>query len=481
MQLLFRSVTQADASMTTRPQHFKSLTEISSMIRKGHLTSLELTEVMLARIEAVDPQLHSYSHICAGRALAQARAADADMANGLSRGALHGVPIAVKDLCYTTYAPTRAGTTIHKDFMAPYNATVVDRLEMAGAVILGKLSMTEGAYTGHHPSIPAPLNPWSVAHWVGSSSSGSGSATAAGLCFASLGSDTGGSIRYPCAAAGLTGIKPTWGRVSRHGVFALADTLDHIGPMARSAADCAAILQAIAGWDVNDPTSLDVPVPKYSAEIGAGVRDMRVGIDRAYCFDGVDPQVAAALEDAIRVFEDLGARIVDVTLPPYEDLVSRWIAMCAIETAVAHSETYPARADEYGADLAQLIDEGHATTGMQAAQGQHLRVAFTNALAAMLGSVDCMICPTMTTRTPRLSDMDDYGSDPEVLLSIMRYTAPFDFSGSPTITLPNGLDTDGMPLSMQLVGQHLSEATIIRAAAAYQSITDWHRRQPDIA
>jgi amidase len=469
-----------EPSMTVLPTHFKSLTEIGQMIRHGQVSSAEVTRHMLDLIGTLDARFNSYIHLCDERAMEQANAADADISLGLYRGPLHGVPIAVKDLCYTTFAPTRAGTVVHEGFMAPYNATVVDRLESAGAVILGKLSMTEGAYTGHHPTIPVPINPWNPDYWVGTSSSGSGVGPSAGLCYAALGSDTGGSIRYPSATCGLTGIKPTYGRVSRHGVFDLAASLDHVGPMARSAADCAVVLQAIAGWDRQDPTSLDVPVPDYSAEIGKSVRDMRIGIDRSFCFDGVDAQVARALEDALAVFERLGARIVDVTLPPYDDLVSIWIRMCAIETAVAHRDTYPARAADYGPDLSQLIDEGHATSGIQAAEGHHLRIAFTQALATLFGSIDCLICPTMTTRTPKLADMGDYGDDPEVLLAIMRYTAPFDFSGSPTITLPNGFDSDGLPHSMQLVGPHLGEGAIIRAAAAYQSMTDWHARHPDI-
>ena len=355
---------------------------------------------------------------------------------------------------------------------------MVDRLETAGAVILGKLSMTEGAYTGHHPTIPVPVNAWNNDYWVGTSSSGSGVAPSAGLCFASLGSDTGGSIRYPCATCGLTGIKPTWGRVSRHGVFPLADSLDHVGPMARSAADCAAILQAIAGWDANDPTSLDVSVPDYMDALGKSVRDMRIGIDREFSFRGVDQQVVDAVEDALDVFSQLGARIVDVTVPDYDLLVDVWVMMCAIETAAAHKETFPARADEYGPDLAQLILQGHATTGVEAAQGHHLRIAFSSALEAMFGGIDCMLCPTMPTPTPSLAEMAGYGSDPDVLGAIMRFTAPFDFSGSPTITLPNGFDQAGMPLSMQIVGPKLGEAAIIRAADAYQNATDWHRRMP---
>ena len=466
--------------MASHPVYFKNLLEVAQMIRRGDATSVSVTREMLDRIASVDQQFQSYIQVCNDRALNQARAFDAEVDNGVFRGPLHGVPIAVKDLCYTTYAPTRAGTTIHADFVPSYNATVVDRLENAGAVILGKLTMTEGAYTSHHPEIPTPPNPWNADYWVGSSSTGSGVATSAGLCFGSLGSDTGGSIRFPCATCGLTGIKPTWGRVSRHGVFALADSLDHIGPMARSAADCAALLEVIAGWDAHDPTSIDVPVPDYSSQIGKGVRDMRIGIDRSYSLGGVDPEVAAALERAIGVFEGLGARIVEVTLPEYDDLVAAWIMMCAIETAVAHQETYPARADEYGPDLAQLIDQGHATTGMEAARGHHLRLAFTEALATMFGEVDCMLCPTMPMPTPSLAEMAQYGEDPSVLNAILRFTAPFDFSGNPTVTLPNGIDRAGMPLSMQIVGPRLGEAAIIRAAGAYQSVTDWHARHPAI-
>lgn len=467
--------------MTSHPLHFKSLLEVAGMIRRGAASSLDITRAMLDRIDSVDADYQSYIHVCHDRALDQARAADADMARGLYRGVLHGVPIAVKDLCQTTFAPTRAGTTIHEGFIAPFNATVVDRLETAGAVILGKLTMTEGAYTGHHPDIPLPPNPWSDRHWVGTSSTGSGVATAAGLCFACLGSDTGGSIRYPSATCGLTGLKPTYGRVSRHGVFPLADSLDHVGPMARSAGDCAAILQAIAGWDVHDPTSIDTPVPDYLATLDAGVRDLRIGIDRSYSLSGVDPQVADALEKAIDAFETLGARVVEVTMPDYEDLSAAWIMMCAIETAVAHRDTYPARADEYGPDLTQLIEEGYATSGMEAARGHHLRIAFTQALTTMFNDIDCMLCPTMPTATQRLDQMRDYGSDPAVLGAIMRFTAPFDFSGSPTITLPNGFDDDDMPLSMQIVGPHLGEATILRAAHAFQSVTDWHVQHPPIA
>ncbi len=454
------------------------LVEVAHLIRTGAVSATEVAEATLARIDEIDGTYMSYLHVCSERALARAAMADVEISKGIQKGPLHGVPLAVKDLCYTTFAPTASGTKIHSDFAPSYDATVVSRLTSAGSVILGKLTMTEGAYTSHHPEIPAPPNPWGHDLWVGSSSTGSAVATSAGLCFGSLGTDTGGSIRFPSATCGLTGIKPTWGRVSRYGTFALAETLDHIGPMARSAQDCAAILQAIAGWDANDPTSIDSPVQDYMAEVGSSIRDMRIGIDRDYAFSGVDAEVVKALEGAVEVFEELGARIVEVQFPDHKELVSNWIMMCAIETAVAHQETYPARAGEYGPELSQLIDEGRRASGMKAAYATQLRRAFSESLATMMGNCDCMLIPTMPLRIPRLEEMGEYGEDPSVLNGILRFTAPFNFSGNPTITLPNGIDNRGLPLSMQLVGPRLREDVLVRAGHAYQTMTDWHRKTP---
>src|ERR1700728_4199019 len=287
--------------------HYKSITELSELFRRGELLPSEATEAMLSRIAKLDGSFHGYAVVLAERAMAQAKQHDAELAKGIWRGPLHGVPIGLKDLCYTTFAPTAGGTRIHAKFVPSFNATIVDRLERAGAVTLGKLKMTDGAYTSHHPFDQAPLNPWNVNYWVGSSSSGSGVATSAGLCYGSIGSDTGGSIRFPSATCGLTGIKPTWGRVSRHGIFPLADSLDHVGPMCRSAADAAAMLGVIAGTDPNDPTALQAPVPNYLARIGDGVRGLRIGVDRKYTQDGVDPQVEAALQAAGPAVADLGA------------------------------------------------------------------------------------------------------------------------------------------------------------------------------
>jgi amidase len=460
---------------------YESLTTVSDLIRRKQLSSAELTGTALKRIAQLDGQYHSYATVLPERALEQAKAADAEIARGLWRGPLHGVPLAVKDLCYTTFAPTRAGTTIFKAFTPSFNATVVERLEDGGAVLLGKLQMTEGAYTSHHPEVAPPLNPWNTDYWVGSSSTGSGVATALGLCYGSLGSDTGGSIRFPSATCGLTGIKPTWGRVSRYGVFPLADTLDHVGPMTRSVADAAAMLGVIAGADRNDPTTYKAAVPDYLESIGDGIRGLRIGIDRGYATDGVDGQVVAALVEAERVLVGLGATIREVRFPDSQKLVSQWIAMCSVETAAAHVDTYPARKSEYGPDLAALIEQGLATKGTEIALISLERLRFSRELSELFKAVDVLLIPTMPVPIPSLKLMKAYGEDPNVLLSILRFTAPFDFSGSPTLTLPNGLDAAGMPLSMQLAGPHLSEDVLTRAGHAFQTATSWHRGRPPIA
>jgi amidase len=460
---------------------FSSLVSVAERIRRGEVTSARVTQAMLDRIAALDPIYRSYTTVLGERALARAALADAEIAKGLWRGPLHGVPIAVKDLCNTVFAPTGGGTALFRDWTPDHNATVVDRLEQAGAVILGKLAMTEGAYTSHHPQNPGPLNPWSRDHWVGSSSTGSGAATAAGLCYGALGSDTGGSIRFPSATCGLTGIKPTWGRVSRHGVFALAASLDHVGPMARSAADCAAMLGVIAGSDVNDPTALPGPVPNYLAGIGDSIRGLTIGIDRRFISDEIDPQVVAAVSQAEEILASLGARIVEIAMPPTADLVRGWISFCSVETALAHRDTYPSQRDAYGPDLAGLIEQGRAVSGLELGRIYHERLAFSGALKALFETVDLLLVPTMPVPIPSLTRMGEYGKDPSVLERILRFTAPFNFSGSPTITLPSGIDEAGLPLSLQLVGRHEAEPLLCRAGNAFQSVTDWHTRHPNLA
>ncbi|MES2895454.1 MAG: amidase [Pseudomonadota bacterium] len=444
-------------------------------LRSGEVTSSELTRQFLARIAEWDGAYGAYLHVSVEHALSRAAIADSELAQGLDRGPLHGIPLAVKDLCDTSFAPTTAGTTIFADRRPSADATVVSRLLDAGAVILGKLTMTEGAFSSHHPDIPTPRNPWGSDLWVGPSSTGSGVAVAAGLCLGALGSDTGGSIRFPAATCGLTGLKPTWGRVSRRGVFPLAETLDHIGPMGRSVADCAAILQAIAGRDPADPTSLEAAVPDYLAGLDAPISGLRIGIDRNYALAGVCEEVAAALEAALETLAGLGATIIEVEVPESADLAANWVTLCAVETAVVHSATYPSRASEYGPDLAGMIEVGRRARPADIAALNARRMEFTNGLSAALAGVDSLLIPTLPFPIPTLARMRGEEGSAPAAQDLLRFTSPFDFSGHPTLCVPNGLDRRGLPLSMQFVGAKLSEDVLIRLGHAYQQVTDWHR------
>lgn len=458
---------------------YMGLVEAGRALAARKLSSVELTSAALDRIAALDPKLHAYATVTADLALVQAKAADAEIAAGRLRGPLHGVPIAVKDLCYTKGIPTGAGMAIHRDFRPDHDATVVVKLAEAGAVSLGKLQLTEGAFGAHHPEITRPVNPWRADAWTGVSSSGSGVATAAGLCFGSLGSDTGGSIRFPSTANGITGLKPTWGRVSRYAVFELAGSMDHIGPMTRSAIDAAAMLGAIAGADPNDPTASPEPVPDFLAGIDGGVRGLRIGIDRAL-MSVADEDVRAVTEEAARVLGGLGASIVPVTVPSVDWIVAEWVTLCAVEAAVAHEATFPSRADRYGPVLRGLLERGRSVDGLTISKIWTARQNFSGALAHLMRDIDLLLVPAMNRAAQTWAMMEASGREPREIAGRLRFTAPFDLSGSPTITLPGGFTASGMPIGFQLVGRHFDEALVLRAGHAFQGATDWHTKRPPV-
>ena len=460
--------------------HYLELLDIGRRIQAKEISSVEATGAQLARIQQLDGALKSYARLMPDSALADARRADAEIVKGEMRGPLHGVPIGVKDLCWTKGVPTAAGMPIHANFIPDSDATVVRRLRDAGAVILGKLQLTEGAYAEHHPAIKPPVNPWNAAHWPGVSSSGSGVATAAGICYGSLGSDTGGSIRFPCAANGLTGIKPTWGRVSRYGVFELAATLDHIGPMARSAADAGALLGVIAGVDANDPTTSPLPVPNYLAGMTRGLRGVRIGVDARWNSNRVDEATRNVVSDAIRVVTELGGDIREVTFPDPEQVIADWFPLCGMETAVAHEATYPARKAEYGPGLAGLIELGLAQRGVDYQKIVLHRTAFAGRVAALFQGIDLLLIPTTAIASPTNAQMAGLTGDEELLSGLLRYTCPFDMTGSPSITLPGGFTAQGTPIGFQFVARHFEEDLLVRAGWHYQQATDWHRRHPPL-
>ncbi len=454
------------------------LTEVSALIRRGAVSSRAVLAAQLRRIALLDPGLRSYAYVLEAEAMAQAEAADREIAAGHDRGPLHGVPIAVKDLCWVAGAPTAAGTAVHRHFVPAQDATVVQRLKAAGAVLIGKTQLTEGAYSDYHPTIAPPRNPWNGDYWAGISSSGSAVATAAGLCYGAIASDTGGSIRWPSAANGVTGLKPTWGRVSRHGVFELAASLDHIGPMARSARDLAAMLAAIAGPDPLDPTAAWVPVPDYLDALPMGVAGLRLGVDARWNSGGVDPGTQAALEAATAVFAALGARIVPVQFPDVTQVAADWVANCAVEAAVAHESTYPAQRAAYGPILAAVIEAGQAVTGTGYQQILLRRAAFRGRVDALFQSVDLLLTPVQPFAPLTVAAVATLGEQAGLIAALQRYTCPFDMSGHPALTLPAGCTAAGMPIGMQLVGGAFQETALLRAGVAYQAATDWHRRHP---
>ncbi len=461
---------------------YLDLVEIAHRITSRDISSVEVTRHLLERISAHDKALGSYVAVLAESAQREAQAADQAIAKGQAVGPLQGVPVAVKDLCDIAGTRTVAGMPRVRGNAADAaaDATVVARLRAAGAVMLGKLQLTEGAVAHHHPDITPPRNPHNADYWSGASSSGSGVAVAAGLSYAALGSDTGGSIRFPSFANGLTGVKGTWGRVSRAGVFPLSWSLDHVGPMARSVRDCAAVLQVIAGPDPADPTALDARVPDYLAELEHGIAGLRVGFDEAYATTRVDADIVAAMRDALEILRSAGADIVNIRMPDTEEVLQAWFPLCTADAAAAHASTYPAQADAYGPGLSGLLDTGRETSGVDYANAHDLRQNFRGQYAALFAGVDVIVAPALMRQNLTLQDFALFGEREEDWPELLRFTAPFDIAGAPTLSLPAGFNQDGAPFGFQLLGAHLGESALLRAGHAYQQATSWHRRNPTL-
>jgi amidase len=465
-------------SMNPHDLCYLGLVEVGELIRVREVSSVEVTQTCLARIESLDTRLHSYATMTPELALRAAGQADREIESGTHRGAMHGVPLAVKDLFDVEGVPTLAGMPLRRGHVAAEDSTVVRRLKEAGAIILGKLQMTEGALSLHHPDIEAPVNPWSAEHWAGVSSSGSGVATAAGLCFGSLGSDTLGSIRFPATMNGVTGLKPTWGRVSRAGVVPLAQTMDHVGPMARHVRDVAAILQVIAGPDPADPTASAEPVPDYQSAFGSAVEGVRIGIDRSLIEAGAEAEMAGMVRDVEGTMSGLGALAVETTLPELDQIVQDSMMLCSIEAARAHAETFPARRSEYGEALAKVLDQGLSVQGAEVAAIWQRRLAFRAELSAVFDDVDLILLPAMNLAAPTIEYMSALLYEPAARTARLRFTSPYTMSGHPCLTMPGGATQDGLPLGFQFVGPHFGESALLAAGHAFQQVTDWHLRRP---
>ncbi|MBI3300679.1 MAG: aspartyl/glutamyl-tRNA amidotransferase subunit A [Deltaproteobacteria bacterium] len=459
----------------------KTLTEVAGLIKKKEVSPVELIQAMLDRISALDGKLYSYITVTSDLALQQARTAEQEIARGAYRGPLHGIPIAVKDLCYTKGVRTTCASKILANWIPDYDATVIEKLNAAGAVLLGKLGMTEFAYGGYHPSVHPPVSPWNPERWPGASSSGSGVATAASLCFGSLGSDTGGSIRFPSAACGVVGVKPTYGKVSRYGVFPLGESLDHIGPMTRSVADAAVILRAIAGFDPKDPTTRRETVRDYLDTLYNGVKGIRIGVDEAYCTTGVDPQVSKAVLATTSVLRDLGASIQEVKVSGIEQATAAGYTIIACETAAAHEQFYPSRADDYGPTFRAFLEDGIKFRGLDYAKAHVARQVVCRMIDELLQKVDLLLCPSMPTVPALLKDFSPQGIlSRERVETLLRHTILFNLTGSPTISVPCGFSVEGLPLSLQLIGRHGEEGMVMQTGHAYEQATEWHKRRPPV-
>jgi aspartyl-tRNA(Asn)/glutamyl-tRNA(Gln) amidotransferase subunit A len=463
------------------------MADLGRMIATKQVSPVEVVRVHLERISALDPTLRAFITVCADAALKAARTAEGDLMAGRALGPLHGVPWAPKDLYSTKGVRTTGGSKILADSVPSDDATVVARLARAGAILLGKLNMHEFAYgpEGLNAHYGDTRNPWSAdAHRItGGSSSGSGAAVAAGLAPGSLGSDTGGSIRIPASLCGITGLKPTYGRVSRAGVLPLAWSMDHVGPMTRSARDCALMLAAIAGYDPADPTSSVLPVPDYGAALTGDVKGLRVGLLRAHFTDAAAPDVRTALEAAAKQLEQAGAVVDEVDLTQVTHVAAASAAIVASEALAYHAPWMRSRPQDYQPDVRERLRMGAFITGAQYVRSQQIRALLTREVDEALARRDVLLAPATPLAAPVLGERETaLGDGPsDVRAALLRCTRPFNFSGHPACAAPCGFTAGGLPIGLQIVGRPFDEATVLRVVDAYQRITDWHTRRPAAA
>lgn len=464
---------------TLHTLEYETIASVSPKLKSGDLTPIALTESMLSRIDELNGHYHAYTHVMHSQARRQAERATNEIRSGQYFGALHGIPIAVKDLFDVIDAPTTCASTMRQNSMATFDATVVAKLKNAGAIILGKLNMTEFALSGYHPDLPVPLNPWNTECWAGVSSSGSAVAAALGLAYGTLGSDTGGSIRYPTAANGVVGIKPTFGIVSKHGAFPLSFSLDHVGPITRCVEDAALMLQVIAGYDPLDPFSKPGPVPSYLDCIKSGVSGLRIGIDEAFCGSDAHPEVTHAVLQAAKDLEQLGATLVNVDLLPVLATAPFWGPIVAAEAAITHRETYPSRGEEYGPVFRDLLTSASSLSASDYAESRLATAQAQSTFNRAFAEVDLVLCPSSPVPAMPTAELGPTTVLPaEMVTAFVGFTAPMNFTGIPTISLPCGQSSDGLPIGVQLAGPHHHEKLLIRTAYAYENGTDWNRRPP---
>jgi aspartyl-tRNA(Asn)/glutamyl-tRNA(Gln) amidotransferase subunit A len=463
-----------------------SLVEAADALRKGEVSAVALLEACLANLDAHEDAINATIWVDREGAFTAARAADAKRAAGGPLGPLHGLPLAHKDMYYQAGRLSSCGSAIRKDFVPDTTATVIERLAAAGAYAFAGLNMAEFAQngTGHNRHYGDCHNPWNLPYITGGSSSGSGAAVAARFTFAALGSDTGGSIRLPASANGVSGIKPTQTRVSRYGVMPLSFSADNVGPLARTARDCARIMNVIAGHDPRDPTSADMPVPDYEAGLDGDLRGISIGMPATYFLDDVDAPVRAAVEASLSVLTGRGATLVPLTLPLMDAVATYAAVMSRVEGATIHAEWMRTRPQDFATHINARMYPGYAIPAAYYVEALSRRGPILKAFAKeVFTQVDLLITPTIRTCLPTLAAADIDNGPPgteQVALGISTNTRPFNYLGLPSASIPCGFDPNGLPIGLQISGRPFAEGMVLKAADAYQRDTDWHMRRPTI-
>jgi aspartyl-tRNA(Asn)/glutamyl-tRNA(Gln) amidotransferase subunit A len=456
-----------------------SLAEASELVRARKASPVDLTTTCLRRIERLNPRLNAFITVTSAQALSDAKAAEGEISNGRWRGALHGIPVALKDLIDTAGVRTTAASAVFADRVPREDAEVVLRLKAAGAVLLGKLNMHEFAYgDSSAPSHFGPVrNPWDTGRVPGGSSGGSAAAVAAGLCYAALGSDTGGSIRQPAAYCGIVGLKPTYGLVSTRGVVPLSWSLDHIGPMCRTVADTALALQPIAGYDPSDTNSLAVTPPNYTDALRQNVSSLRLGVPRAVFYEDLHPEIEQAVKEALRVLGRLTASTRDVVLPPYKTL-----PVVGAEAYTYHAPYFTKTPERYQQMTRRRLEAGSRVTAAAYIEGRRELDRLRRAIVPVFSTVDLLVTPTTPTLPATVTEaLNDPGTPPPggVALSL-RNTQPFDIYGLPCISVPCGFSRSGLPIGLSISGPPLGEREVLALAHAYEQATEWHKRRPSL-
>jgi aspartyl-tRNA(Asn)/glutamyl-tRNA(Gln) amidotransferase subunit A len=459
-----------------------SLTAVAKAIATKQLSSHEVTRSCLHRIAQWQPKLNAFMTIESEAALKAADEADAALAKDRNRGPLHGVPLAHKDMYYEAGKVVTCGSLIRRDFVATTTATALQRLKDAGSIRLGSLQMVEFAYgpTGHNYHHGAVHNPWKVGHITGGSSSGSGSAVAARLTFAALGSDTGGSIRMPAHFCGVTGLKVTWGRVSRAGAMPLSQSLDTVGPLARTVEDCALLLGLMAGPDPEDPTASAAPVGDTMGATLASLKGLKIGVPKSFYVEDLDADVARALDDTIAVLKREGADIVKVELPDQRQLSAACQIVLAAEAAAYHKRWLIERPQDYGPQVLMRLQNGLAIPAVLYLEAIRWRGPALAAHIAATSNVDAVLAPVAPVAAPTIAE-SDIGNGPNaeaVIQRLTRFTRPINYLGLPSLSIPCGFNAEGLPIGMQLIGRSFDEATLLTVGAAFQRATDFHEKVP---